>query len=274
MKMMKLSRIFAFMAIFAGAVSCSLFAIDNYDGPEETIKGTVVDVKTGEPVLTEQNSKGIRVRLTELSYGENVQHNPDFYCKEDGTFQNTKIFEGNYNVRIDGPFIPLYREDQDGTLIEDCTVTTDIKGVCKVNFLVQPFLKVEFVGEPSVSDGKITAKVKVTRATTVEEFREKVEPMGGYQDYFTNVTDIRLYVGYSSTVNSDNKHEPWCNHIDYTGNAFESNFGQPITIKSNGNLISGSKVFIRAAARINYDTPAGTGTRRYNFSEVKEVYVP
>jgi len=271
---MNLSRIIAFAAVLAGAVSCSLFAIDNYDGPEETVRGSVVDVKTGEPVLTEQNSKGIRVRLTELSYGENVQHNPDFYCKEDGTFQNTKIFKGHYNVRIDGPFIPLYREDQDGNLLDDATVYTDIKGITTINFLVQPFLKVEFVGEPSVSDGKINAKIKVTRATTVEEFKEMVEPMGGYQDYFTNVTDVRLYVSYSSTVNSDNKYEPWCNSIDYTGTAFESKFGTEIPISSKGTLIPGSKLFVRAAARINYDTPVGTGTRRYNFSEVKEVYVP
>lgn len=30
----------------------------------------------------------------------------------DGTFQNTKLFKGEYNVRIDGPFIPLVREIQ------------------------------------------------------------------------------------------------------------------------------------------------------------------
>ncbi|MCQ2183819.1 MAG: DUF3823 domain-containing protein [Bacteroidales bacterium] len=271
---MKFSNIAALAAVLVSAASCSLFAIDNYDGPKETICGRVVDVNTGEPVLTEQNSNGIRVRLTELSYGEGVQHNPDFYCKDDGTYRNTKIFEGNYNVRIDGPFIPLYREDKDGNLIDDCTVTTDIKGVCTVNFNVQPFLKVEFVDEPTVRDGKINAKIKVTRATTVEEFKDAVVPMGGYQDYFTNVTDVRLFVSYSSTVNSANKHEPWCNVINYSGNSFESNFGKPVPISSNGTLISGSKVYVRAAARINYDTPAGTGTRRYNFSEVKEVFVP
>lgn len=271
---MKSYRILAYALFLALTTSCSLFEIDNFEEPKETIKGAVVDVKTGEPVLTEHNGGGIRVRLTELSYGENVEHNPDFYCREDGTYQNTKIFEGNYNVRIDGPFIPLYREDQDGNLIEDCTVTTDIKGVCTVNFEVQPFLKVEFVGEPSVSDGQIKTRIMVTRATTVEEFREKVEPMGGYQDYFTNVTDVRLFVSYSSTVNSVNKYEPWCNYIEYKGNEFESKFGKVIDLSSSGTLLSGSKVFVRAAARINYDTPVGSGTRRYNFSEVKEVYVP
>ena len=167
---MKSFRILAYVVLLAVTTSCSLFAIDNFEEPKETIKGTVVDVKTGEPVLTEHNGGGIRVRLTELSYGDNVEHNPDFYCREDGSFQNTKIFECRYNVRIDGPFVPLYREDQDGNLIEDCTVTTDIKGVCTVNFEVQPFLKVEFVGEPSVSDGCINTRIKVTRATTIEEF--------------------------------------------------------------------------------------------------------
>jgi len=268
---MKFYRLIAFAAVLAGAASCSLFAIDNYDEPKETIKGTVYDVETGEPVLTEQNSNGTRVRLTELSYGDNVSHNPDFYCRDNGTFQNTKIFKGNYNVRIDGPFIPLCREDQDGNVIDDCTVYTDIKGTTTVNFLVQPFLRVEFVGEPSVSDGIVKAKIKVTRATSVEEFKSMVEPMGGYQDYFTNVTDVRLFVSYSSTVNSSNKYESWCNQISYTGSDFESQFGKSIPITSKGTLISGSKVFIRAAARINYQTE---GVRRYNFSEVMEVYVP
>ena len=54
--------------------SCSMFEIDNYDEPAETIWGEVVDEATGKRVLTDQGSEGIRVRLTELSWGDNVQH--------------------------------------------------------------------------------------------------------------------------------------------------------------------------------------------------------
>lgn len=57
--------------------SCDMFSVDNYDEPAETLQGEVVDVATGEKVLTDQGSEGIRVRLTELSWGDNVQHNPD-----------------------------------------------------------------------------------------------------------------------------------------------------------------------------------------------------
>ena len=44
-----------------------MFSVDNYDEPAETLQGEVVDVATGEKVLTDQGSEGIRVRLTELS---------------------------------------------------------------------------------------------------------------------------------------------------------------------------------------------------------------
>lgn len=254
--------------------SCSLFEIDNYDAPAETLKGEVVDVATGEPVLTDQGSEGIRVRLTELSYGDNVTHNPDFYCMPDGTFQNTKVFKGNYNIRIDGPFIPLVREDDQGVPIADETQTIDIKGVSQVKFEVQPFLKIEWVGKPTVSNGKITAQVRVTRAVSPTDFQAKIEPMGGYNSSFLNVTDIQLFVSYSSSVGYRARDERWSNKIEYSGSAFNSLLGQTVTIQSIGSIPSGRTVFIRAAARINYDTPKGSGTRRWNYNEASEVIIP
>ena len=253
--------------------SCSLFEIDNYDAPQETIRGTVIDVYTGELVLTEQNSRGIRVRMTELSYGENVTHNPDFWVRDNGFYQNTKIFKGYYNVRVDGPFVPIVRETPEGDLLFDGSVNCDIEGITEVHFRVQPFLRVEIVGEPEVSGGKITAQVRVTRGVPAKDFREAVEPMGSYQDSFLNVTDVRLYVGYSSTCNGDNKYEAWSNVLEYEGSAFEPYLGKVITISSRGTIKNNRKVFIRAAARINYATPVG-GERRYNFSEVREVNMP
>lgn len=256
--------------------SCEIFEIDNYEEPGETLRGEVVDVATGNPVLTDQGSEGIRVRLLELSWGENVQPNPDFYCKPDGTFQNTKIFAGEYNVRIDGPFIPLVREDERGVPLADETKTMQIKGVKNVRFEVEPFLNVEFVGDPMVSNGRITAKVRVTRGVSDEIFREKIEPMGGWKDSFLNVTDIQLFVSYSSSVGYRARDERWSNKIEYTGSAFNDLLGEPVKITSNPKytIPSGRKVFVRAAARIDYDTPVGSGTRRWNYSEPVEVIIP
>ena len=225
---MKKILFYALTAASALLCSCELFELDNYDGPGETIRGAVVDAATGNPVLTDQGSEGIRVRMTELSWGDNVEHNPDFFCRPDGTFQNTKVFKGRYNVRVDGPFIPIVREDERGVPLADESKTLDIDGVTDVRFEVQPFLNVEFVGDPMVSNGRITARVRVTR---------------GVSEAGSRVRDL---------------------------------LGKPVTIKSNkGQAIpSGRKVFVRAAARINYDTPRGDGTRRWNYSAPVEVLIP
>ncbi len=254
--------------------SCSLFEIDNKDVPAETLQGEVVDAETGEPVLTDQGSEGIRVRLTEVSWGDNVTPNPDFFCMPDGTFQNTKLFKGNYNIRIDGPFIPLIREDDRGVPLADETQTVDIHGATNVKFEVQPFLKVEWVGEPEVTNGKVRAQVRVTRAISEEDFRAKIEPMGGYSSSFVNVTDIQLFVSYSSTVGYRARDERWSSRIEYSGSAFNSLLGQTIIIESNGTIPAGRAVFIRAAARINYDTPRGSGTRRWNYNEAVQLLIP
>lgn len=252
--------------------SCSLFKLDNYDAPSETLFGKVTDVKTGEPVLTDQGSEGIRVRLVEKSWSENATPQ-DFNCRPDGTFRNTKLFEADYNVRIDGPFVPLVLETEDGTLVQDNTRDVHIKGETEVNFEVQPFLKVEIVGSPMVSAGKITANVRVTRATTREELSAALSPTGSWKDAYANVTDIQLFVSRSSSVGYRARDTRWSSELKYTGAAFESLLGTNVSIQSNGTVPSGQKVFIRAAARINYDTPAGSGTKRWNYSEAVEVDV-
>ena len=68
--------------------------------------------------------------------------------------------------------------------------------------------------------------------------------------------------------------ERWSSSINYEGKSFEGLLGKEVTIQSNGNVPSGRKVFVRAAARINYDTPVGSGTRRWNYSEPMEVLIP
>lgn len=264
--------IYPIIAVLAVS-SCSLFELDNYKAPSETIYGSVTDVNTGAAVLTDQGSEGIRVRLVETSWEGNVTPQ-DFNCKPDGTFQNTKLFEADYNVRVDGPFIPIILETEDGTVVKNNTQDVHVKGKTEVNFQVQPFLNVEFVGSPMVSGGKITAKVKVSRATSRDEIRKAMEPTGIWKESMANVTDIQLFVSYSSSVGYRAKDNRWSSELTYTGQAFEKLLDTDVTIKSNGTLPSGRKVFVRAAARINFDTPVGSGTRRWNYSEAIEIDVP
>ncbi|WP_029906839.1 DUF3823 domain-containing protein [Prevotella sp. 10(H)] len=276
---MKKIALYTLLCALFSFSSCSMFEIDNYDEPKETLQGEVVDAATGKRVLTDQGREGTYIRLTELSWGENVQHNPDFNCMSDGTFQNTKLFKGTYHIDVIGAFIPLLREDANGTPIADDTQTMEIKGVTKVKFEVQPFLNIEWVGEPTISNGKVTAKIRVTRGVSEAEFKNKIEPMGGYDNNFVNVTDVRLFVSYSSSVGygtsyDNDQFDPWSGELSYSGSDFSPLLGEVITIQSKGTIPSGRTVFVRAAARINYGTPKGSGTRRYNYNEAKELMVP
>ncbi len=274
--MIDMKKTLFFTSILFGlmsASSCAMFEIDNYDAPSETLRGRVIDAATGEPVLTDQGSEGIRVRLEETSWEGNVTPQ-DFNCRPDGTFQNTKLFEADYNVRVDGPFIPIVRLSPDGTVLQDDSQNVHIKGVTELEFKVQPFLKVEFVGLPTVDDGQITAKVRVSRAVSKEDFKAAIEPMGNWKDEYSNVTDIQLFVSYSSSVGYRARDEVWSSSIEYNGADFEPLLGTEITIKSNVDrerIPSGRHVFIRAASRINYET---AGYKRWNYSEPLEVIIP
>ena len=100
--------------------------------------------------------------------------------------------------------------------------------------------------------------------------------MGNYDDNFTSITDIQLFISYSSKVGYRSRDDRWSNSIEYGGDSFEELIGTPITIKSTKgvSIPSGRHVFVRAAARINYDTPVGSGTRRWNYSKPMEVIIP
>ena len=147
----------------------------------------------------------------------------------------------------------------------------DIEGVTEVEFQVQPFLKLEWIGEPTVSDGKITATVKVTRAVSPSDFKSLIEPMGGYSDDMLNVTDIRLFVSQLPYVGYRDWDNRYSTEINYDGNSFDAELGQPVTITTNGVIPAGRTVFIRAAARINYATE---NIKRHNYNEAIRVDIP
>ncbi len=254
--------------------SCAFFQLDNYDEPEETLKGQVVDMD-GNPVLTDQASEGIRVRLYDLEWEEagNEVTPQDFYCKPDGTFQNTKLFAGNYTVTVDGPFVPIVMEDTQGVPVADGSQTVNIKGVTEIEFQVQPFLSIEWVDLPQVSDGLITARVKVNRAISREDLADQIGLTGDWEESYANITDIQLFVSYSSTVGYSNRDDYWSGSVSYSGSEFDDLLGETIVLTSNSEhaIPSGRHVFVRAAARINYET---ANVRRYNYTDIMEVIIP
>src|SRR5690606_4245687 len=126
-------------------LSCKKY--DNYDEPHEQLTGKIIDKVTGQGVQTQTGGDGIRMKLLEYSWSE--QPTPYYFnCKQDGTFNNTRIFKGNYNIEPMGAFVPLLLKDAQGNVVKDETKTMDISGTVDLTFEVEPFLRVAWVGEP------------------------------------------------------------------------------------------------------------------------------
>src|SRR5688572_2861936 len=113
--------------------------MDNYQEPEETLTGRLIDVGTGQPIQLESGGGGAQIRYHDLTWGQqtgNAVIPREFNVKPDGSFNNTKFFEGEYKLYPwNGPFVPLYSENASAPI--DNSKTVYIKGVTTVDFEVE-----------------------------------------------------------------------------------------------------------------------------------------
>ena len=244
--MKTIKYLFLSLVLLAGAVSCTY---DNYALPGETFKGAFIDKETKEPFQTAIGGSGIRIRMMEYSWSETPQPY-DFNAKMDGTFQNTKVFAGEYGVTPEGAFVPLEEE------------IINIKGTVEKIYEVEPLLRIEWVGEPVVnSDGTATVKVKISRGTNNPDYQQALSEGFLYVSETNYVGDFSFSPMYSTKIS-----------------AAELALGQELTFTTGyPNGISGSaiafpkyarKYFLRFAAKTTMDF---SGTKRYNYATVKEI---
>lgn len=259
---MKKSNIcFYMLAILFALAACEN---DNYDAPAETFQGAFIDKDTNEPIQTAASTAiehgGIRIRLMEYSWSDTpVPY--DFFAKRDGTFNNTKIFEGTYGVVPEGPFVPLDEE------------IIDIKGVVKKTYSVEPLLRVEWIGEPVLkADGTVEVQVKITRGTDHPDYQQPLEEAWLFVsqiDYVSNAPGA-----YSTKLSTSMTQADLQNYT----------LGDVLTIRTgypngwNGGIGEPQKIdvslerpyFIRFGARTSQSF---SSIKRYNFTDVKEVWV-
>ena len=254
--MKKRNRLFYLLAclLCGSLVSCA--KLDNYDAPSETLRGKVIDKTTKAPIQTEMGDRGIRMRLLELSWSDNPT--PYYFtCMQDGTFNNTKIFKGRYNVVPQGPFVPLILRDAAGNTTADGSQTIDIQGTADLTFEVEPFLNLEWVGEPVLNEnGSITVQVRVSRGTSNPDFQQ-------------DVTDVVLFINSSSYYVGDNNYDNrYTTRI--TGNEARESIGKVLTITTTSNFSMERDYYIRVGARTSYSVE---GAQRYNYTEPRKVEV-
>lgn len=234
-------------------ISCT--RIDNYQEPQETLYGKILDKETGESLQCEAGSNGIRIKLMEYNWDENPTPYY-FYSRMDGTFNNTKIFKGTYGILVEGPFVPLQQYDEEGNMILDGEVIKEIKGTVNQNFEVEPFLRINWVTEPYLgSDGKIKASVRISRGTD-------------NTDYQLDVDRIALFISSTKYVGNNDYLTKYSRVNSFEGEEAEALLGTELELEARFEVPAGRTWFVRAAARTNYTV---AGTSRYNYSTVMEV---
>jgi len=142
---MKMKNIFSLFLIVTLLSLSSCFKIDNWDEPDSTFFGTVYEVfepKDGgeyirRPILASQNDWQIRIwERTWTGHEGGATSSQDLRIKQDGTFQNTKLFAGEYDMLPDdGPFWPV---------LDTLRKVVLKKGkATEVNFEVEPYMVID-----------------------------------------------------------------------------------------------------------------------------------
>ena len=95
-------------------VSCFVFAltsceIDNYEGPDASIHGSILDEQTGELVGSDmENGNAIKVR----EHGFTNATDQTWYITNTGEYRNNMVFAATYDVRFEnGNFYPFEVKD-------------------------------------------------------------------------------------------------------------------------------------------------------------------
>ncbi|RPD41209.1 DUF3823 domain-containing protein [Chitinophaga barathri] len=229
---------------------------DDYPEPSETLAGNVKDAGTKSNLQSEAGDRGIRLVLEELSWSSTPTPYY-FFTMQDGTFRNTKIFKGNYRVSVEGPFVPLVQYDGSGQVTVDNRKTMDISGNTNVDFEVEPFLKVEWVGEPvyNSTDATITVQARFIRGTANTAFH-------------ANVTDVFLFVNPVSYVGNNNYDNKYSTQVNYDGTTGNDQLGQTVTLTTKDRIPGSRAFYLRVGARVDY------GLKYYNYTTIKTINIP
>lgn len=102
---MKTIKTFFLAGITLLLVSCEL---DNFDGPDAQVYGTLIDDVTGETIQQEIGTSGDAATIQVIEYGYSIRAVQNWKIKTTGEYRNNLVFSGTYDIILNnGNFVKL-----------------------------------------------------------------------------------------------------------------------------------------------------------------------
>jgi hypothetical protein len=206
-------------------VSC-LNGLDNYDAPDGGIKGEILDALTNEPIpLPVQGTGGTIINMFEQNTDAAISI--DFYAKYDGTYENSRMFNCDYKIVVNGPFI------------SPCEGMVTVKGQTLFNLTATPYARIKATA--SVSGATISIQYNV----------EKTDPS------FT-VSEVYGYWNFAPGIDNNAANQAGKVTVKETEGVITFDLSNDSVYKDNLYKIksNGNKIYLRVGARtegaINY----------------------
>jgi len=232
--------------VLLGLSSC--YKKDNYDAPNAGVHGNVIDSYTGKPLLASQNDW--QIRIWERSWTGGTVNNQTIPIKQDGSYNNSKLFAGVYDMLpYGGPFWPIIDTTR-GVIFTKNGATND--------FTVTPYLQiVDFTTSLAGTYLTMTCRLKAPKRTGLPNLVE-IKPYLSLTQYCgeSNFINIGEYTNKRIQIN-----KPWLTEVGDIETSNVYTIG-PLPVKS------GYTYQVRIGANVN------DANRKYNYSEIKTVTVP
>lgn len=207
--------------------SC-LSDLDNYDSPNGGIKGRILDAETNEPIpLPVQGSTGVIINMFEQN--TDATQSIDFYAKMDGSYENSKLFNCDYKIVVNGPFV------------SPCEEFVSVKGQTSFNLKATPYAR---INASAVVTGK---KITITYKVTPTDSKYNVSEVYGYWNFAPGIDNGSANQAGKQTVSDKEGTIVFDleNDATYKNNLYK--------IQGNGN-----KIYVRIGAKtegvINYSS--------------------
>jgi hypothetical protein len=233
------------MLLMLSVTSC--YEVDNWDAPDAKVHGKVIDFYTGENLLTTQGDWGIRI--WERTWTKSVPNAQSLSVMQDGSYNNTKLFKGTYDMLpYGGPFWPI-----------DTVQDVAFNGNTEQNFTVTPYLQL----------------INFTATRTGLKLILKCELKAPIRDGLPNLVELKPFLsltqfcGASSFIDMPDFNNQRKQFNQSWADAFGAD-NETSTVLTVGPLAvkPGYTYYVRLGANVN------DANRKYNYTEIVKIEVP